>query len=148
MHATGLSGRKAYAAVYGVNRPCTGSNAHVIQSKPDVVARVNYLKTEAAKTAVMDRHEISGFLTRVEANRRRSQLDAEHSATSSSVLTSFAMAGSSGFRQNKFACIKLAAKLQGFLRVAGFLIQPSPLIPNVLYPRNAPPSYRREAQVY
>jgi hypothetical protein len=122
LHATGLSGRKAYAAVYGVNRPCTGSNAHVIQGKPEVIARVNYLKTEAAKAAVMDCPEILEFLTRIK-RAAAGELDENSDLIQRLDVTRH---GRELRLPNKFACIKLAAKLQGFLRAANSNVIPHP----------------------
>jgi hypothetical protein len=111
--ARGESGTLAYEAIYAARGHDASTNAARLRSRPDVKARIRHLQTVGATEAVMQLREILEFLTRVK--RTPVGLADAHS----DVVRCFRVRpkGRKKVRLlDKLTCVRMAAKLQGFLR--------------------------------
>ena len=109
----GRTATQAYAIVYGVeNRRAASSAGHRLLHSKSVAARIKVIQEAGAADVAMDLNEIHDFLTRVK------RTGAGEIIPSSDLCTRIKHTRDGNidvWMPNKLACIRLSARLQGFL---------------------------------
>jgi hypothetical protein len=111
--ALGRKATQAYANVYGVeNRRVASTAGHRLLRTKSVAARIEVFQEAGADGVAMDLHEIHDFLTRV---KRTPAGELVASSDLCARVKHTRDGGTEVWMPNKLACIRLSAKLQGFL---------------------------------
>jgi hypothetical protein len=125
--ASGKNATQAYRNAYGTeNRRVASTGGHRLTRRKSIAARIRAIQQAGARTAALDLQEIHDFLTRVVRTPAGQILPSSDLCTRVKHTRDGA---TDVWMPNKLACLRLSAKLQGFLDTAQTNSQLSTLNP-------------------